>query len=407
MIGAEIAEKMTEDMTGMKESGRDPAEQENKRLRVMALIWSMESGGAQKIVLNNLRFFQDDPDIEFRLYVFCAPSGSDYDLEIRKNHYPVVYLNYPKSRIRIPYVRGPLNLRVARRAFCEAIRDYSPDIVHVHIDELLDKTLYGIVRNHVPVRFDTLHSDPGRYHGRVLRIIRRAFQKEHFIPLCLNSAQAGKAAKLYGFKRYEILHNGTDYNGVRSRIIPRAEARSRFGIGDKTFVVCGVGRLHQIKNFPLLIRSFDQVHRKNPDSLLLLAGDGSERKNLEKLAAGLGLTDCVRFLGNQSDVVPVYCASDVLCITSFSESSSLVLVEAQLCGTRCVISNGCPEESIITDRVKRMPENAGEEQWAEEILNTGFRGRAVSPFDTFELETQNRKLKELYLKYYEEYTRTR
>lgn len=375
----------------------------SKRIKVLALIWSMGRGGAQQIVINNLRDLSQDPDIEFKVCVFCAPTNSKYDQEIAREHYPVRYMNYPKSQIRIRYIRGVFNLLVARKAFEQVIREEQPDIVHVHIDELLDKCLYGIKACNVPVRFDTLHSNPLRYHGRILRTIRRAFQQDGFIALCLNEAQYETARDYYRLKRHEILHNGVDFASIRSRIVSREAARASLGIPQDAFVVAAVGRLDPIKNIPLLLDAFRLVLEKKSDAMLVLAGDGEERQRLEEKCTQDGIREHVRFMGNLDNVVPVYCAADVLSITSFSEASPLVLLEAQCCGTRCVISHGSAAESIITDRVRWMQENASLEDWASALLDVNYHGVARLSEADYEVHQQSARLKEYYLKYYNEY----
>ena len=38
-----------------------------RKIKVMSLIWSMGDGGAQQVVINYLRDFNNDPDIDFRV----------------------------------------------------------------------------------------------------------------------------------------------------------------------------------------------------------------------------------------------------------------------------------------------------------------------------------------------------
>ena len=76
-----------------------------KRIKVLNVIWSMKAGGAQQVVLNYLRDFKDDPDIDFSVCVYTAPTNSKYDQEIRREQYRVSYLNNPETKIQIPYIK--------------------------------------------------------------------------------------------------------------------------------------------------------------------------------------------------------------------------------------------------------------------------------------------------------------
>ncbi len=150
------------------------------------------------MVVNNLRFFKNDEDVDYKVVSFCPLSGSKNDRAVESEGLNVEYLGYPKSRIKIPVVRYPFNKRVEIKAWEEVIRRERPDIVHVHISELLTTTLWPIVKLGVPVRFDTLHSNPYRYKGFALWCIRRAFGKKGFVPICLNELQVEQAKDYYG-----------------------------------------------------------------------------------------------------------------------------------------------------------------------------------------------------------------
>jgi glycosyltransferase involved in cell wall biosynthesis len=72
------------------------------------------------------------------------------------------------------------------------------------------------------------------------------------------------------------------------------------------------------------------------DWQLWLAGEGPARAACEKLAAELGLTERVRFLGFLRDPAPLYAAADIAVHASASESLSNFLIEAQAHGLPAV-----------------------------------------------------------------------
>lgn len=372
----------------------------DRKIKVMHLIWSMGDGGAQRIVLNYLRDFQDDPDIELKLFVYNSPTTSRYDREIKEKKYNVEYLNNPRSKIKIPIIRWPFNRRIAKKTWQRAISEYQPDIVHVHISELLNVTLKPIIKENVQLRFDTLHSNPKRYSGQTLKTIKRAFQSENVIPICVTSEQAKIAKEHYGIENYEVLYNGVDFRQIRANVISTSEARKEWGLPEDAFVILGVGRLDPIKNFPLLFEAFGVLAEKNSKAVLVIAGEGEEKKRLEKMADRLRISDKVFFLGNQDNMSHVYRAANVLGIPSLSESSSLVLLEAQALGLRCVISDGVPDESIITDKVNKMPVNAGIEQWADALADVSYFGEKICDEKDYEVHEVSSKLKKIYLKYW-------
>lgn len=372
-----------------------------KKIKVMNLIWHMGDGGAQQIVINYLRAFQNDPEIDFRLCVFAGPTDSKYDQEIREKHYDVVYLNEPDTKCPIPYIRKFFRRAIVTKAWETAIRDFQPDVVHVHISALLEQTLPAIVRANVPVRFDTLHSNPYRFQGKLRKIISNAFLKHHVVPICLTEEQVQMAKDWYGIQKYELVRNGMDVQALRNSCCSRQEARDYFGLDQDAFVVIGVGRLNPVKNYPLLIESLAEIRKIRPDAKLVLAGDGDEKNNLLRLVRDKQLSDHVIFLGNIVEVTKLYCAADVLGIPSISESTSLVALEAQICGLRCVLSDGVPSESILLENTKKLPSGATPEDWAHALLDTEYTGSPVLPLELFDIHQVNRHMKEIYLKHYQ------
>ena len=369
-----------------------------KKIKVLTLISHMGQGGAQRIVLNNMKYFKNDDVIDFSVLAIEKKSDKYCDDQIANNNLKVEYVNdiFKKVLIKI------FGSKFKKYFIKKAIKRKNPDIVHVHITGLLDEVLDAIVELNIPVRFDTLHSNPFRYNGKVLDVIRDAFQNKGFIALCLNKLQLDMAKEYYGIKKYEILENGVDYGFIDKSILKKSEARKLYGLDENTFVVGAVGRLEKVKNYPLLINAFKKVLNKNENANLLIAGEGPEKQNLLDLVSKLGISDRIRFLGNIENPVYLYSAIDVYALTSESEALSLSLIEAQRCGNYCVISEGVPDESIVTTNVQKVKGN-DLDKWAQAILDTNYKGKKTKGFNNYELGKSLEKTKKLYLKYWKEY----
>ena len=145
------------------------------------------------------------------------------------------------------------------------------------------------------------------------------------------------------------------------------------------------------------------ISQKNNKAILIFAGNGPERHKIQKKVKKLKIEDKVNFIGNQDNVVTLYCAADMLGVTSKSESASLVLLEAQICGLNCVISNGVPKESIITNKVQQMKKESTIKDWAEALQNQKFEGQAFCTPEEYEKTEISKKMKDIYMKYWKEY----
>ena len=370
----------------------------NKRIKVLALIWSMERGGAQQILINNLRYFKNDDTIDFKVIVFKKATNSKFDKAIRNEKLNVIYLNNPRSKLNIPIIRYPFNIFVAIRAWKKIFQKEKPDVVHVHISELLKYTLPAIIQCRIPVRFDTLHSNPYRYKNFNLHIIKKAFQKNNFIAICLNEEQVLQAKEHYGIKEYEIIHNGIPIKEIKSKIMDKDDAKDFLGIDKATDLYIGVGRLDPIKNYSFMINVYKELYNRNPNSKLIIIGDGPLYEEL--LNEIKGFEKNIVLQGEVDNVIPFYCAAKKLLITSYSESTSLALLEAQICGTKSVVSEGVPKESVITNNVQQLSLNESVEKWAEVIEGNSNKVKPYFNENDYDLYIQSEALKTVYQKYY-------
>ena len=103
-------------------------------------------------------------------------------------------------------------------------------------------------------------------------------------------------------------------------------------------LVLVVARLEKEKNVLGAIEILAISLRANPEATigLVIVGDGSQRKYLEKKARSLGVHDRVFFEGAVPDVAPYYKSADVLLVTSFFEGYGRQIVEAVASG--CLIA---------------------------------------------------------------------
>ncbi|BAU66921.1 glycosyl transferase group 1 [Stanieria sp. NIES-3757] len=115
-------------------------------------------------------------------------------------------------------------------------------------------------------------------------------------------------------------------------------------------VIISVARLAKQKNFPLLLNAFSLV-LTHIDAKLIILGEGSERKSLEKLTRELDLENKVSFPGECQNPWKYMSKADLFVLPSQEEAFGLVLVEAMACGLPVIATDaiaGGPR-SIIND----------------------------------------------------------
>ncbi len=109
-------------------------------------------------------------------------------------------------------------------------------------------------------------------------------------------------------------------------------------------ILIHVSNFRHVKRVHDVIRIFDTVRKKIP-SKLILVGDGPDRSSCEQLARELNIYDHVKFLGKQTELVPILSAAHVFLMPSQSESFGLSALEAMACEVPVVASSvgGIPE----------------------------------------------------------------
>jgi glycosyltransferase involved in cell wall biosynthesis len=146
--------------------------------------------------------------------------------------------------------------------------------------------------------------------------------------------------------RIRVIYNTLDPAafGPVARRDPRLAAE--LGLPPGAFVVATVAVLREEKDHSTLLRAMRHVADAVPGAQLLLVGDGPDRARLEALAAHLGLSGNVRFLGDRRDVGALLGVADVAALASFTiENFPYAILEAMAAGRGavCTAVGGLPE----------------------------------------------------------------
>jgi len=126
---------------------------------------------------------------------------------------------------------------------------------------------------------------------------------------------------------------------------PRDEALAR-ELGTRGHPVVGiVGKLSEVKGHEHFLEAAATVAKARPDARFLIVGDGARRQELGRMADTLGIADAVIFAGVREDVPRVLGLMDVFALSSTSEGTPNVLMEAMAAGLPVVATDvgGVPE----------------------------------------------------------------
>jgi len=155
------------------------------------------------------------------------------------------------------------------------------------------------------------------------------------------SKAIAKEAIACGAKPHQlvVIPNGIDPNYANN--VNQGEFRKKYGIPlNKKIILC-IGRLHPRKGFQYAIAAMPHILKEEPNTVLVIMGDGPYRRALEALAKKLGVDKNVIFTGyvDENTKKEALIDADVVVIPSLIEPFGLVALEAMTMGKPIIASD--------------------------------------------------------------------
>ena len=208
-----------------------------------------------------------------------------------------------------------------------------------------------VVSEHVHLSQDLLYKRRRRWRSRFISPLLRRFYPRADAIVGVSDGVVDDLSSLAHLPRKRIT---TIYNPV---VTPDLYVKRQAPLDHPWFrpdappVVLGIGRLHQQKDFPILLNAFARVRVQRPIRLVIL-GEGKLRAELETLTRTLGIAADVAMPGFVENPYAYMARAAVFALSSASEGLPTVLIEALACGCP-VVSTDCPSgPREILDRGK-------------------------------------------------------
>jgi len=169
--------------------------------------------------------------------------------------------------------------------------------------------------------------------------------------ITINHEDYALAAKRFQCNTYYTHGVGVD----ASRFVPlegedeRLSLCHELDIPEAAKVVLSIGELLPNKNQKMIIRAMKSIITRIPEALLIIAGNGSLREELELSVKELGLSENIRFIGYSTTLEKYQKVASVLAACSYREGLPLNLVEAMLAKNPVVASHNRGHDELIED----------------------------------------------------------
>ena len=364
-------------------------------IRVAEIVGKYIGGGVEAVVLN--------------YYSFINKNRIQFDFICDSDSTDIPYKQIESMGGRVILIPPYQKLFKYQKELKKVLKEGNYQIVHSHLNALSIFPLRAAKRAGIPIRIAHSHSTSNKkeWKKNLIKNILRPFSKVYANKYMCCSELAGRW--LFGNKEYDkgtvyLLNNAIDLDKYKYDKKIRDYKRKELKINSSTFVVGHIGRFVEQKNHRFLIDIFNEIHKKNDDSLLLLAGQGPLMDEMREKVHILGLDANVQFLGQRKDANELYQAFDLFLLPSLYEGLPVVGVEAQASGNLCYLSDDMTKETKVLDSTKFMSLKNTAEEWANAILKDAKNYKKhdtkeeVSKYG-FNIEKEAEKLEKKYYEY--------
>lgn len=328
---------------------------------ILHYVRKMDRGGMENYIMNIYRNINREK-YQFHFAVHTDEKG-DYDNEIKMLGGQIY--RFPNFR------NNPIKyIKTWKKFWQNNKNNYS--IFHFHTNTLAN--IYAI-KEAKSNNFNNIiiHAHSGYAHRDRLQLLHDLTHKKNqkYVDTkkikCLSVSNKA-SSWVFGKNDISIINNGIDYEKFRKNDKKKESAKKRLKIPDNYKVIGHIGNFLKVKNHTFLLEVFKHINKENPDTILLLMGDGPEKNNIEEQIKQTNNLNNVIFLGNVPDVDLYINCIDVFIFPSYYEGLPLSLIEAQVNEIPTIYSNSIDDAIEVSNYIIPLSLNLGAEKWAKEAL---------------------------------------
>jgi glycosyltransferase involved in cell wall biosynthesis len=352
-------------------------------MRIIHVITAFGIGGAEKLLLNVIN--KQVEENEVHLIYFKDKNNLVSDLD---------------KRVIVKQI--PLSFRITKKLETY-YKKSNPDIIHTHLGHA---DIFGIwsARNIKAKVFCTMHNiyfKKGFIDSIIFKIYTFLFLKivKNSIVISISKSVENHVIKKLKVpkKRSFLLLNAIPSKKTVKLIKSVSKVNLLF-----------VGRLEKQKSLPTLLNAIALLNTKSlkKEFHLRIVGDGSLKKDLEKLKHELKIKKLVSFEGETKNVDLYYETSDIFILPSIWEGFGIVILEAFRASLAVIATNlEGPSELIKNNQNGLLFEPTNHVQLSkkiEELINDEAKRNALAKkgYSTFtekyHIDTYTSKLNTLY-----------
>ena len=278
----------------------------------------------------------------------------------------------------------------------QCFKEQNFDVIHVHHPFLMGQTaVYLGKKYNIPVAY-TYHTRYEEYlhyfklyremENRTYPVNQVArYMKQNIVPKCMKEF-TNQCDLIFAptntMKEYlmehgtetmiSVLPTGLDESGFEINPERSGKIREQYLKGGSAWLFATTARLEKEKNLEFLLKGAAQLKKRSGGGFrIMIIGDGTERKNLERMAKELNIEEQIIFTGKlpNSEVRHYLHAADGFLFASKSETQGIVLLEAMAAGCPVVAVRASGVVDVVKHGVNGFMTEENETIWAAAVAS--------------------------------------
>ncbi len=243
------------------------------------------------------------------------------------------------------------------------LEEFHPDIIHTHcpvVSALLARMLRPRVNAPIILTWHT------KFDVDIQKAVKsKVLQEASVKALIANvsaadevwvvSEGAGENLRSLGYAgTYRVMENGVDIPRGHAAPEAVAAAKEKWGIPSDRPVLLFVGRMMWYKGLRTALEALQLAAADGMSPCFVLVGDGTDKPEIEALAARLGIADQCIFTGairDREELRALFGAADLFLFPSVFDTNGLVVREAAATGCASLLVAGSCAAEGVTDGV--------------------------------------------------------
>lgn len=208
---------------------------------------------------------------------------------------------------------------------------------------------------------------------------------------------------LFGENNFEVLPNGFHTDDFTFFKNERDAVRNKLGV-ENQLLIGHIGRINEQKNQEYLLDVFKEVAAIRGDAILLIVGIGPDEEKIKSRVKEHPYRDRIILYGETDNPTALYSAMDVFVLPSRYEGLPVVLLEAQMTGLPCIVSDKVTRE-VDFGEIQWLSIEDAPTNWAKSILQTAvksnvqrrnYRSKYITRIQSYDINQTVNQLDRIY-----------